>query len=170
MSATHISEITSLAAEAHGDEQLREQFFADIHCKSRDTAVKSAWILTHLPSADNIHIATHRKRLTSLATETTDTSLRRLTLTLLERLDWTTTVDDMPEYYISLLDFCLNHMMLSDEAYGVRSLCMKIAYKISTPYAELADELRRSLSMLEPAELGTGVRHTRNKLLKELNQ
>ena len=99
---------------------------------------------------------------------TENISLRRLTLALLERLDWRTAGDDVPEHYMVLLDFCLLHMMLADEPYGVRALCMKLAYQISLPYAELLNELRQSLLLLQPSELGPGVRHTRNKILNSL--
>ena len=74
----------------------------------------------------------------------------------------------MPEYYVTLLDFCMEHMMMPDEPYGVRSLCMKLSYTLSLPYPELLEEVRQSLLLIEPSELGSGVRHTRNKILKSL--
>lgn len=148
---------------------MREGLFAAMLGDDRNEAVHAAWALTHLPKTDNRHIAIHRETLTGLAVTTTDTSLRRITLTLLERIDWTLPDrDDAPEYYVALLNFSMEHMMMSDEPYGVRSLCMKLAYRLSLPYPELLDELRRSLLLIEPSELGTGVRHTRNKILKSL--
>ena len=45
---------------------------------------------------------------------------------------------------------------------------MKLAYKISLPFPELLDELRQSLLLIEPSDLGAGVRCTRNKILKSL--
>ena len=62
----------------------------------------------------------------------------------------------------------MEHMMMPDEPYGVRSLCMKLAYTLSLPYPELLEEVRQSLLLIEPSELGSGVRHTRNKILKSL--
>ena len=62
----------------------------------------------------------------------------------------------------------MEHMMMIDEPCGVRSLCMKLAYKLSLPYPELMGELRECLQMIEPTELGAGVRHTRNKILNTL--
>ena len=167
MATIHVDEIKALARRAHGDPQLRERLFADIHGDDRSDAVHAAWTLTHLPHIDNVHIATHREELVQMAITTTDTSLRRLSLALLERLDWSTN-GDPSEYYMQLLDFCLTHMMLPDEPYGVRALCMKLSYQLSIPYPELLGELRQSLLLLEPSDLGAGVRHTRNKLLKLL--
>ena len=163
----HIDEIKAMAHAAHADKEVREELFRAVGEDDRDRAVHAAWALTHLPSSDNHEIAAHREALVGVAIGTTDISLRRITLTLLERLDWL--ADDKGEmYYVSRLDFCQSHMMLSDEPYGVRSLCMKLSYKISMPYPELREELRQSLLILEPAELGKGVRHTRDKLLKLL--
>ena len=88
-------------------------------------------------------------------------------MVLLERLEWgIEALDD--ERYVRLLDFCLEHMMLADEPYGIKALCMKIAYQMCRHYPELKDELRQSLLLMEPSELGAGVKHTRGKILKLL--
>lgn len=163
----HIGEIKAIARRAHDSATFRESLFDAMQGDDRDEAVHAAWALTHLPAEDNGHIAKHRQALVDLATTTEDTSLRRITLTLLERLEWQTT-DEPPTYYLTLLDFSFAHMMMPEEPYGVRSLCMKLAYKLSLPYPELLEELHQSLLLIEPTELGAGVRHTRNKILKSL--
>lgn len=169
MATIHIDEIKAMAKAAHSNETVREGLFADIFADDRETAVQAAWALTHLPAMDNHYIAVHRKRLIDIATTTPDVSLRRITLTLLNRLEWNTeNVDDLPEYYVALLDFCFEHFMMPEEPYGVRSVCMKLAYKLSLPYPELLGELRQSLLLIEPSDLGTGVRHTRNIILNEI--
>lgn len=169
MSTLHIDDIKAIAQRAHDSATYRERLFVTMLGDDRNEAVHAAWALTHLPKTDNNHIAAHRETLTALATTTPDTSLRRITLTLLERLDWTVDdIEDVPRYYVDLLDFSMEHMMMPDEPYGVRSLCMKLAYRLSLPYPELLEEVRQSLLLIEPTELGTGVRHTRNKILKSL--
>ena len=169
MATMHIGEIKAVARRAHENATVLEGLFEAIQGNERDEAVHSAWAMTHLPKEDNHLIAAHREELVRLATTTPDTSLRRITLSLLERIDWTTTdPDNVPEHCVALLDFSMEHMMMPDEPYGVRSLCMKLAYRLSLPYPELMEELRQSLMMMEPTELGTGVLHTRNKILKSL--
>lgn len=165
MTAIHIDEIKSIARQANADPDVRERLVADVLGSERDTAVQSAWALTHLSKGGYVSLATHREALTVKAISTADTSLRRLSLALLERLDWPTE-DEPPEYYMRLLDFCLTHMMLATEPYGVRALCMKLAYRIAQPYPDLLGELHRSLLLLEPSELSPGVRCTYNKILK----
>ncbi len=169
MSTLHIDDIKTIAKRAHGDEAFREGLFEAMLCNNREEAVHAAWALTHLPKDDCQHIAAHRETLVQLAITTADTSLRRITLSLLEKLDWQVeNTDETPEYYVALLDFSFKHMMMIEEPYGVRSLCMKLAYKLSLNYPELRDELRESLLLIEPTDLGSGVRHTHNKLLKQL--
>ena len=171
MATMHIGDIKTIAQRAHESATVRESLFAAMQSDDRDEAVHSAWALTHLPKTDNDYIAVHREPLTKLATTTADTSLRRITLTLLERLEWQVeNTDETPEYYVALLDFSFEHLMMIDEPYGVRSLCMKLAYKLSIPFPELLDELCQSLLLIEPTDLGRGVRHTRNKILKQLQQ
>ena len=166
----HIGEIKTIAQRAHNSATFRKSLFEAMQCDDREEAVHAAWALTHLPSEDNCHIAKHREALVELATTTDDTSLRRISLTLLNRLEWPLPgrTDEAPQYYVTLLNYCLQHMMMPEEPYGVRSLCMKLSYTLSLPYPELLEEVRQSLLLIEPTELGSGVRHTRNKLLKSL--
>ena len=169
MSTLHIDDIKAIARRAHDSATYRDSLFEAMLGADRDEAVHSAWALTHMPKTDNCYIAEHRVQLTNLAITTPDTSLRRITLSLLERIDWSVpNPDDVPEYYVALLDFSMEHMMMADEPYGVRSLCMKLAYTLSLPYPELLEEVHQSLLLIEPSELGSGVRHARNKILKSL--
>lgn len=163
----HIDDIKALAHRAHSDAGFRDSLFEEMQGDDLREAYNAAWALTHLPKEDTIYIDTRRARLTDFAISTPDTSLRRLSLVLLERLEWgREALDD--ERYVRLLDFCLEHMVLADEPYGIKALCMKIAYQMCRHYQELKEELRQSLLLMEPSELGTGVRHTRNKILGEM--
>ena len=163
----HIDDIKALAQRAHRDERFRDRLFEEMMGDDLREAYNGAWALTHLPKEDIIYIDTRRARLTDFAISTPDTSLRRLSLVLLERLEWgRESLDD--ERYVRLLDFCLEHMMLADETYGIKALCMKIAYQMCRHYPELKEELRQSLLLMEPSELGAGVKHTRKKILEKL--
>ena len=163
----HIEDIKALAQRAHRDERFRDSLFEEMQGDDLREAYNAAWALTHLPKEDTIYIDTRRARLTDFAISTSDTSLRRLSLVLLERLEWgREALDD--ERYVRLLDFCLEHMMIPDEPYGIKALCMKIAYQLCRHYTELKEELRQSLLLMEPSELGSGVKHTRKKILEKL--
>lgn len=164
MEPIHIADIKALALRAHNDCRLREGLFADLlDSDDRHKAYPAAWALTHLPPEDTMHIKKYRARLADYAMSTTDTSLRRLSMVLLERLEW-----DIDDVRADLLDFCMEHMMLPAEPYGVKALCIKLAYRQCRHFPELREELRHHLLLMEPSELGAGVRHTRNKTLKQL--
>ena len=159
----HIDDIKALAKSAHGDAEVRERLFRTMLSGEGKEASNAAWALTHLPKEDTIYIDTRREELTAFAIATPDSSLRRLSLVLLERLEWGS--DDIRT---DLLDFCLEHMMLPDEPYGVKALCMKLAYYQCRHYPELCAEMKQCLMLMEPSELGAGVKHTRGKILKLL--
>ena len=159
----HVDDIKALAHRAHEDAEERERLFGTMLSAKGREAYVAAWALTHLPVTDNKHIAAHREELVRLAISTAEVPLRRLSMALLERLEWG--VDDVRT---DLLDFCLEHMMRPDEPYGVKALCMKLAYSQCRHYPELCAELKQALLLMEPSELGAGVKHTRGKLLKVL--
>lgn len=158
-----LDDIKALAQQAHRDDRKREELFATMFRNDGKESYYASWALTHLPAVDNILIAKHRHELVSLAISTPDTSLRRLSLVLLERLEW-----PPEEVRADLLDFCLAHMAMADEPYGVKALCIKLAYLMCRHYPELKSELRNCLLMMEPQEQGAGVRHTRNQILSHL--
>lgn len=163
MSSLRVEEIKTMAQEAHRDKARRDGLFATLFGSNGKEAINAAWALTHLPDTDNKYIDEHRDKLVQLALSTSEVPLRRLSMTLLQRLEWS--IDDVRT---DLLDFCLDHMMLPDEPYGVKALCMKLAYQQCRHYPELKAELRQALLLMEPAELGAGVKHTRGKILKLL--
>ena len=160
----HIDDIKALAKSAHADAGTREMLFRTMFSGGGKEASNAAWALTHLPKEDSIYINMYRAELVQLAVGTPEVPLRRLSMVLLERLEW-----GRDDVRTDLLDFCLEHMMLPDEPYGVKALCMKLAYQQCRHYPELTEELRQCLLLMEPSELGAGVRHTRGKVLKNLN-
>ena len=161
MSSLRIDDIKAMAQEAHRDKVYRDGLFATMLSDEGKEASNAAWALTHLPKDDNKYIDEQRDPLVRLAISTPEVPLRRLSMVLLERLEWG--IDDVRT---DLLDFCLEHMMRADEPYGVKALCMKLAYYQCRHYPELKEELRQCLLLMEPSELGAGVKHTRGKILK----
>ena len=152
-----------MAERAHLDAKVRDTLFdAMLHGEGKE-AVNAAWALTHLPKTDNKYIDERRDVLVPLAIGTTEVPLRRLSMVLLERLEW-----DVDDVRTDLLDFCLEHMLLPGEPYGVKALCMKLAYQQCRHYPELTAEPRQALLLMEPSELGAGVKHARGNILKLL--
>ena len=78
------------------------------------------------------------------AIQTENSSLRRLTLNIIERLKMSE-----EDLRTDFLDFCLEHMVSIEEFPGVQTLCMKLAYRMCSFYPELMDELKRTLEMMD---------------------
>ena len=159
----HIDDIKALAKSAHSDSVVRDGLFRAMLSGEGKVASNAAWTLTHLPKEDNVYINMYRAKLVQLAVTTSEVPLRRLSMVLLKRLEW-----GRDDIRTDLLDFCLEHMMLADEPYGIKALCMKLAYQQCRHYPELCAELKQCLLLMEPSELGAGVKHTRGKILKLL--
>ena len=120
-------------------------------------ARNAAWVLTHKPLSE-IRTLPH-EHLIDLSVSTPDTSLRRLTLCLVERQGI-----DKAEIRTDFLDFCLQHMLLPAEPPGVQALCMKLAYRMCLPYPELVHEFYETLSLMQPELYKPGMKHLINKM------
>jgi hypothetical protein len=95
-----------------------------------------------------------------LAMSTENSSVRRLSLNLVERLD-------MGEEDITtdFLDFCFEHMVDIEEYPGVQTLCMKLAYRMCQFYPELMDELKRTIEAMQIEYYKPAVKGLRTKIL-----
>ena len=94
------------------------------------------------------------------AIQTENSSVRRLTLNIIERLKMYE-----EELRTDFLDFCFEHMVSIEEFPGIQTLCMKLAYRMSSFYPELTDELKRTLEAMEIAYYKPAVKGLRKKIL-----
>ena len=94
------------------------------------------------------------------AMQTENSSVRRLTLNIIERL--TLEEDDLRTDF---LDFCFEHMVSIEEFPGTQTLCMKLAFRMCHFYPELMDELNRTLEAMEIDYYKPAVKGLRNKIL-----
>ena len=120
-------------------------------------ARNAAWVLTHKPLSEIRMLPPDR--LIDLALTTSDTSLRRLVLCLVEKIPMS-----QEGMRTDLLDFCLLHMRLPQEPPGVQALCMKLAYSMCSPYPELLHEFQETLNLMQPEQHKPGVKHLINKI------
>ena len=138
-----------------------KQLFEYIFSTDNRVARNAAWALTHKPAGELKTLS--QERLVDLALTTTDTSLRRLTLALIERQG--IKEEDMRT---DLLDFCLCHMMLIDEPSGIQSLCLKLAHQMCGYYPELMHEFEETLNLMHPEHYKAGMRHLIKKTKKQI--
>ena len=79
-----------------------------------------------------------------LAMSAENSSVRRLSLNLVERLEL-----GEEDLRTDFLDFCFEHMMDVEEFPGVQTLCMKLAFRMCQFYPDLMDELKRTVESMQ---------------------
>ena len=107
-------------------------------------ARSALWGLTKATDNELSELQVILNELIDQAMQTENSSVRRLTLNIIERL--TLEEDDLRTDF---LDFCFEHMVSIEEFPGIQTLCMKLAYRMCSFYPELMDELKRTLEAME---------------------
>lgn len=123
-------------------------------------ARSALWGLTKAKNQELLTLQPLLNELIEQAMHTDNSSVRRLTLNIIERLEMEE--DDMRTDF---LDFCFEHAVKGDEFPGVQTLCIKLAYRMSQPYPELMEELRRLLESMEIEYYKPAVKGIRNKII-----
>lgn len=123
-------------------------------------ARSALWGLTKAKDHELSQLQVLFNELIEQAMHTENSSVRRLTLNIIERLPMNE--EDMRTDF---LDFCFEHMVKGDEFPGVQTICMKLAYRLCKPYPELIDELKRTLKDMEIEYYKPAVKGIRNKIL-----
>ena len=102
------------------------------------------WGLTKAKDDELSELKVIYNELIDLAMQTENSSVRRLTLNIIEKLKM-----DEDDLRTDFLDFCFEHMVSIEEFSGTQTLCMKLAFRMCTFYPELMDELKRTLEAME---------------------
>ncbi len=123
-------------------------------------ARSALWGLTKATNEELLDLQVILNELIDQTMQTENSSVRRLTLNIIERL--TLEEDDMRTDF---LDFCFEHMVSIEEYPGIQTLCMKLAYRMCTFYPELMDELMRTLEAMEIDYYKPAVKGLRKKIL-----
>ena len=138
------------AQEIYGEVRTTGDFlgFARRYVFDKDYRVarSALWGLTKATDEELSELQVLLNELTDQAMQTENSSLRRLTLNIIERL--TLKEDDLRTDF---LDFCFEHMVSMEEYPGIQTLCMKLVYRMCSFYPELMDELKRTLEAMEIA-------------------
>ena len=136
------------AQEIYQDVKANGDFlgFAHQYAFSEDYLVarSALWGLTKASKEDLSQLQVIQNELIDQAMKTKNSSVRRLSLNIVERLDMSE--DDLRTDF---LDFCFEHMIDVEEFPGIQSVCMKLAFRMCKFYPELMDELKRTLEAME---------------------
>ena len=130
------------------------------HEESR-VARSALWGLTKASDKELAVLQVMLNDLIEQAMGTESSSVRRLTLNIIERLEMTE-----EDLRTDFLDFCLEHFVARDEQPGIQTLCMKLARRMCAFYPELMGEFMRTLEAMEISDYTVAVRGLRNKMLR----
>jgi len=123
-------------------------------------ARSALWGLTKAKDEELSELKVIYNELIDQAMQTENSSVRRLSLNIIERLKMNE--DDLRTDF---LDFCFEHMVSIEEFSGIQTLCMKLAYRMCTFYPELMDELKRTLEAMEIEYYKPAVKCLRKRIL-----
>ena len=123
-------------------------------------ARSALWGLTKATNEELSELQVILNELIDQAMQTENSSVRRLTLNIIERLKM-----DEDDLRTDFLDFCCEHMVSVEEFPGIQTLCMKLAYRMCTFYPELMDELNRTLEAMEIDYYKPAVKCLRKRIL-----
>ena len=123
-------------------------------------ARSALWGLTKASTEELSQLQVLLNELIEQAMQTESSSGRRLTLSIIERLELTE--DDLRTDF---LDFCMEHMVIGDEFPGVQTLCMKLAYRMCNFDPELMEEFKRVVDAMEIDYYKPAVKGLRAKIL-----
>lgn len=144
-------------------DDAKAELFALLTDPDKRTADNAAWVMSHFTKEQQMWLYDKQDLLIEEALRTDSITKRRIILSILEKQPFA------PEAIrTDFLDFCFAQLADDEVPYGIRALCIKLAYKQSLPYPELLDELRLSLELIHPEALNPGLRCTRGKVLKAL--
>ncbi|MBR4388277.1 MAG: hypothetical protein IKT00_03755 [Prevotella sp.] len=159
-SVRHESDVMAVYHEVKSKNNFLEFAQQFMHSEEEKVARNALWGLTKASNDELAALQPMLHELIDLAMMTGFSSVRRLSLTLVERLRM-----EEEDLRTDFLDFCLEHMADVEELPGVQSICMKLAFRMCTFYPELMEELKRTIEAMEMDYYKPAVRCVRNKIL-----
>ena len=150
--------------ETYQEVKAKENFlgFAQQYAFDSDARVArdALWGLTQATNEELSALQVILNDLIDQAMKTDNSSVRRLTLNIIERLKI-----DKDDLRTDFLDFCFEHMLNPEEPPGIQSLCMKLACRMCSFYPELMDELKRTLESMEIEYYKPAIKCIRKRIL-----
>ena len=123
-------------------------------------ARSALWGLTKATNEELSELQVILNELIDQAMQTKNSSVRRLTLNIIERLKM-----EEDDLRTDFLDFCFEHMVSFEELPGIQTLCMKLAYRMCSFFPELMDELKRTVEAMEIDYYKSAIKSLRKRIL-----
>ena len=164
----HAADISGLCRMAEGREGdgMKAALFSLVGDGDRRVASNALWVFSHFKAPERRWLQARQEELIDMAIAAPDVTSRRLVLTLLEHQTFAADA-----IRTDFLDVCFGRMLSDDEPVSIRSLSMKLAYKMCRHYPELLEELRMSIAMIDAAAAeSAGLRSCRRNILRQMEK
>ena len=132
-----------------------------MHDEDYQVARNALWTLTKATDEELSSLQPILNELIDLAITTDNSSVRRLSMNVIERLK--ITEDNLRTDF---LDFCFDHAIDPAEYPGIQSLCMKLAFRMAVFYPELKGEFMRIVEDMDMQCYSPAVKSVRNRILR----
>jgi len=160
----HLYNIHEIVCLIQGNERLKQKLYDLLFDSDETVSYQTAWVFTHLNREENKWLYTKQDELINEAMLCRHPGRKRLLLCLINNQPLHTPIR------IDFLDFCLDQMSSKDELPAVKSVCIKLGYKLCRSTPELLQEFKTLLEIMEPDLLAPAVRSIRNNTLKDLKR
>ncbi len=144
-------------------EASMDTLFAFIGSPDDRVGYNALWVMTHFDSSQRCRIEGKKSDLIDFVLKEKHTGKRRLLLAIIEKMP----IYNKEEVRGDFIDFCLSKIN-SDEPYGVRALCMKLAFAQCRFFPELINELEAELEMMEQEQLSPGLLAAKRNVMRHL--
>ena len=124
-------------------------------------AFNALWVFTHFDTDNTKWL--HQKQDDLINRVLCEKTKCRLMLTLLSRLSFTE-----EKLRPDFIDYCIAKITACSQPYGVRALCIKLAWAQMRFYPELLEELKLALEMLEQETLPPGLASAKRQVMKKI--
>ena len=158
-----LTDIHKICTETQGNNQRMEDLYQLTFDDNDRVAFNALWVFTHFDT-DNIKwLYQKQDDLINRVLCEKNVTKCRLMLTLLSRLSFTE-----EKLRSDFIDFCIAKITACSQPYGVRALCIKLAWAQMKFYPELLEELKLALEMLEQETLSPGLASAKRQVMKKI--
>lgn len=159
----NIEDIKKIVSFVQIDEQLREELHELALGSDDKLSINALWIMTHFSKEMNKWLYHKQPDFIDKVLVSKNSSQKRLLLALIHKQPITAPIN------IEFLDYCLNAILLQQEACGIISLCIKLAYEMCKNHPELLQEYQNILNMMDPFLLPPSLQAVRKNMLTRMH-
>lgn len=159
-----LPDIHKICIETQGDSHRMSDLYQLTFDADDRVAFNALWVFTHFDIDNTKWLYQKQDDLINRVLCEKNITKCRLMLVLLSRLSFTE--ENLRSDFI---DYCIAKITACSQPYGVRALCIKLAWEQMKFHPELLAELKLALEMLEQETLSPGLTSAKRQVMKKMN-